>query len=140
MMKSCCQNSLGGWCSEEIPQHFSRKWSLSRNEFLSNHAEEERFLKQITAEIKTLNLVLLVSRGSLLNSCGQALPTVRHSFTQLLSTVGTATRHRRKYSPHMPRQWGWAAWLFPSLYSAKRGSKRITLRPQMHETVSQVLQ
>lgn len=69
MMKSCCQNTLGGWCSEEIPQCFSRKWSLVRNEISSNHAEEEGFLKQITAEIKTLNLLLLVSRGSLLNSC-----------------------------------------------------------------------
>lgn len=34
MMKSCCQNTLGGWCSEEIPQQFfkemesGKKWNF----------------------------------------------------------------------------------------------------------------
>lgn len=93
-----------------------------------NHAEV-RFLKQIIAEIKTLNLLLLLSRGRFLKSCLQALPTMR-PFTQVLFTMGTATRHRRKHSTHMPRQWGWAAWLFPSLCSTEEAVRESLWDPR----------
>lgn len=136
MTRSCCQNSLGGWCSKEIPQFFfeemesGKKWNLvklwKRSKTLEANHTRNQTPKPLPPALTTL---------------GEAFWTLLRKPYQLWNYSHThpCTNNRadrREHSPHMPGWWGQAAWLSLSLYLGERGCQRITVRAWEKHTVS----
>lgn len=140
--KSYYQNRLGGWCSEEIPQHFSRKWSLARNEILvkpckgrkipeANHTENQ------TTEPLSLALTLLEQLSELSFTSPTSCETI-HIHISICPYGNQA--HRSTHSPHMPRRWDGLPGFFRVSALEKEAVRhslclRITVRPWINETV-----
>lgn len=111
---------LGGWCSEEIPQCFSRKWSLARNEISSNHAKEEipeaNHSKNQDTEPPSLSLQGKPSELLLINPtnyetihtgiihCGHSNQVQKEAFTSYTKAVGMGCLAFSKSVLHRKRQ------------------------------------